>query len=84
MGATLLAVDCAVVGAFSLHIGGAATDADLTDSSFWMGVTFLIAAGLALPISWLVADLRNIWCIPPQQSSISRISENPGDDKSKA
>ena len=83
IGATLLAVSYAVVGAFSLHMSGAAPDANLADRSFWMGVTFLIAAGLALPISWLVADLSNIWCIPPRQSPLSRISKNPGDDQSK-
>ena len=81
IGATLLGVGYAVVGAFSLHMSGAAPDANLADRSFWMGVTFLIAAVLALPISWLVADLSNIWCIPPRKSPLKRITNDPVDDQ---
>ena len=78
IGATLLAVGYAGVGLFSLAMSGEAPSATLADRSFWMGVTFLIAAALALPVSWLVADLSNIWCIPPRQSRLDRINKDDG------
>ena len=78
IGATLLSIGYAGVGAFALAMSGEAPDALLADRSFWMGVTFLIAAALALPVSWLVADLSNIWCIPPRQNRLNRIDKKNG------
>ncbi|MEM7751192.1 MAG: hypothetical protein AAF346_23265, partial [Pseudomonadota bacterium] len=78
--ATLLSIGYAAVAMFSLHMSAEAPNPVLADRAFWLGITFLIAAGLALPISWLVADLSNIWCIPPRRSRLDRISHdrNPG------
>ncbi len=71
--ATLLAIGWAVVGLFALSMVGQAPDAELADRAFWMGVTFLIAAAAALSVSWLVADLSNIWCIAPRRTKQRRI-----------
>ncbi len=76
VGATLLSIGYAVVAVFSLHMSAEAPNPVLADRAFWMGITFLIAAGLALPISWLVADLSNIWCIPPRKSRLDRIAND--------
>ena len=78
IGATLLGIGYAGVGAFSLVMTDEAPNAVLADRSFWMGVTFLIAAALALPVSWLVADLSNIWCIAPRKTPLKRVDKNDG------
>lgn len=67
IGATLLAAGWAAVGVFALTMSGDAPTVELADRARWMGITFLIAALIAVPVSWLVADLSNIWCIPPRQ-----------------
>ncbi len=66
--ATLLGIGFLAVGATSLSMTGSAPDAYLADRALWMGVTFLVAGIAAIAVSWLVADLSNIWCKPPPRS----------------
>jgi hypothetical protein len=66
--ATLLGVGFLGVGALSIAMSGGAPDAYLADRALWMGITFLIAGIGAIAVSWLVADLSNIWCKPPPRS----------------
>ncbi|MGI9525387.1 MAG: hypothetical protein ACR2PG_27475 [Hyphomicrobiaceae bacterium] len=75
VGATLLAIGYGAVGIFSLAASSEAPTPDLADRAFWMGVTFLIAAFLALSVSWLVTDLSNIWCIPARRTRQKRLTE---------
>lgn len=71
--ATLLAIGYGVVGCYVLAISGDAPTAHLGDRAFWMGTTFVIAAVLAVVVSWLVADLSNIWCVPPRRTPQPRL-----------
>ena len=71
--ATLLAIGYGVVGCYVLAISDQAPTAHLGDRAFWMGMTFVIAAVLAITVSWLVADLSNIWCIPPRRTPQPRL-----------
>ncbi|MGI9421666.1 MAG: hypothetical protein ACR2PA_00555 [Hyphomicrobiaceae bacterium] len=71
--ATILALGYASVGWFAIQMSSGAPTDVLADRAVWMGVTFVIAATLALGVSWLVADLSNIWCIPPRSSKLPRL-----------
>lgn len=73
IGATVIGAGWAAVGLFSIHMSGQAPNADLAGRAFWMGVTFLIAAVLAIFVSWLVKDLSNIWCIPAKKTKYPRL-----------
>ena len=76
IGATILAIGYGIVGFYSISVSGEAPNMDLADRAFWMGTTFLVAAVIALPVSWLVADLSNIWCIPPRRTRQRRLGEH--------
>lgn len=76
IGATVLAIAWAIVGAFSLHMSGEAPNADLAGRAYWMGITFLIAAIAAVAVSWLVRDLSNIWCIPAKKAKLTRLNND--------
>ena len=66
--ATLLGIGFLAVGATSLAMSPSAPDAYLAGRALWMGITFLVAGVAAIAVSWLVADLSNIWCKPPRRS----------------
>ena len=68
IGATIMGIGYAIVGVYAVMASGDAPNPELADRAQWLGITFLIAAGLAVSVSWLVADLSNIWCIPPRRS----------------
>ncbi|MGI9411492.1 MAG: hypothetical protein ACR2OV_15545 [Hyphomicrobiaceae bacterium] len=68
IGATLTGIGYAVVGLYAIAASSDAPNADLSDRALWLGITFLIASVLAIALSWLVADLSNIWCIPPRRT----------------
>ena len=76
LGATLASLGYAIVGGFSIYMSYQAPNADLAGRAFWMGVTFLIAAVLAVSVSWLVRDLSNIWCIPARKSKLTRLGRD--------
>jgi hypothetical protein len=59
---TLLGISFLAFGATALAMSRNAPDAYLADRAVWMGVTFMIAGVAAIAVSWLVADLSNIWC----------------------
>jgi hypothetical protein len=56
-----------VIGAFALGVSGDAPNASVADRTFWLGATLAFAGVCALAVSWLVADLSNIWCSPPRR-----------------
>ncbi len=68
IGATLTGIGYGVVGAYAITASTDAPSPELADRAFWLGTTFVIAAVLAIAISWLVSDLSNIWCIPPRRT----------------
>ena len=70
--ATLLGIGFLAFGATSLVMSGSAPDAYLADRTLWMGLTFLVAGIASIAVSWLVADLSNIWCKPPRRFGNSR------------
>ena len=74
--ATLLSIGYGVVGGYVLAISDQAPTPQLGDRAFWMGTTFVIAAVLAVTVSWLVSDLSNIWCIPPRRTAQPRLNVN--------
>jgi len=76
IGATMLSIGWATVGAFSIHMSSQAPNADLAGRAFWMGITFMIAAVSAVAVSWLVRDLSNIWCIPAKRSKLTRLDKD--------
>jgi hypothetical protein len=68
VGATLLGIGFLVVGGTSIIMIPSAPDDYLADRALWMGITFFVAGIGAIAVSWLVADLSNIWCKPPPRS----------------
>jgi hypothetical protein len=75
-GGTMLAFGWAGFGAFSLSMTEAAPTPHLADRALWFGITLLFAAAVALPVTWLVKDLSNIWCIPPRKSRNRRLDRD--------
>lgn len=76
IGASLVGIGYAAVGVFSISMSFQAPNDDLAGRAVWMGVTFLIAAVLAISVSWLVRDLSNIWCIPAKRSKQQRLGDD--------
>lgn len=66
IGGTLVAVMFLLVGWYALF-GGEAVDPQLRERAFGFGISSLIAGSIALPVSWLVRRLDNIWCAPPRK-----------------
>ena len=66
--ATILGIGMFAFGAFSYWVRDQAPDAYLADRARWMGLTFMFAGVSSVAVSWLVADLSNIWCRPPRRS----------------
>lgn len=66
--ATLLGTGFLAVGVTSLVVSSNAPDAYVADRAQWLGFTFVVAGLAAIAVSWLVADLTNIWCKPPSRS----------------
>jgi hypothetical protein len=56
------------VGATSLAMSRDAPDAYVADRALWLGFTFVVGGVAVIAVSWLVADLSNIWCKPPPRS----------------
>jgi hypothetical protein len=65
---TALGLGFGAIGAFAVFVSPDAPDAIAQDRSLWLGVTFLVAGASALSLSWLLADLSNVWCRPPRRS----------------
>jgi hypothetical protein len=80
LGGTALGLGFLAIGVFALSISGQAPDAAVADRTFWMGATFAFAGIAATAVSWLVADLSNIWCSPPRQLYGRRPARKPPDD----
>ena len=55
------------IGCYALFGGGDAVDPQLRDRAFGFGLSAVIAGLIALPVSWLVRRLDNIWCPPPRK-----------------
>ncbi len=73
IGATLVASGWATAGLFAINASFDAPTPELADRAWWMGITFVLAAVIALPVSWLVADLSNIWCVAPRRAPPPRL-----------
>jgi|SaaInlStandDraft_7_1057024.scaffolds.fasta_scaffold297574_2 hypothetical protein len=64
---SLVALGFLVMGLYSAF--GASSDLpDLNrDRAFWFGMTSIIASFFALVLSWLIKDIRGVWCAPPRR-----------------
>ena len=67
LGGTALGLGFFVIGVFAVSVSGEAPTAAVGNRAFWMGATFAFAGVCAVAVSWLLADLSNIWCSPPRQ-----------------
>ena len=67
IGGTLCSVGFVLVGCFVLFGGGDAVDALARERAMGFGVCALLAGIIALPLSWLVQRIDNIWCAPPRK-----------------
>jgi hypothetical protein len=77
LSATALGLGFLAIGIFAILASPDAPDAAVADRAFWMGATFTFAGISAVAVSWLVADLGNIWCSPPRRIFHSRRDRAP-------
>jgi len=63
---TLLGAAFLCVGCYALF-GGEGLDPLVRERAHGFGVATLIAGLVAIPTSWLVKRLDNIWCAPPRR-----------------
>lgn len=64
---TLLGLGFLLMGLYALFGGGDAVVPALRERASGFGVAALIAGLVAIPVSWLVRRLDNIWCAPPRR-----------------
>jgi hypothetical protein len=62
-----LGIGFLAAGVFGLSMSGQAPNPVVGDRTFWLGATLTFAGVAAVAVSWLVADLSNIWCTPPRR-----------------
>ena len=63
---TVVGVLFLFIGLYALW-GGDGVDPALRDRAQGFGVAAVIAGLIAIPVSWLVQRLDNIWCAPPRR-----------------
>ena len=63
---SLLGLGFIAAGLFAIFGAPDGLDAGLRAHARGFGITALIAGGIAVPVSWLVERLDNIWCAPPR------------------
>jgi len=63
---SLLGLGFLLIGGYALLGGGEALDPALRERATGFGVAAVIAGAIAIPVSWLVQRLDNIWCAPPR------------------
>lgn len=78
---TVAAVFFLFVGCYALFGGGDAVDPLLRERAFGFGISASIAGLIALPVSWLVKRLDNIWCSPPRKGWFSTTSSGRPDPR---
>jgi hypothetical protein len=80
VGGSLVALFFLFVGFYALFGGGDAVEPALRARASGFSISALIAGGIALPVSWLVKRLDNIWCAPPRKGwfrSTSSVRPDP-------
>ena len=63
---SLLGLGFLLVGLYALFGGGDVVDAALRERARGFGVSAVLAGLVAIPTSWLVDRLDDIWCAPPR------------------
>lgn len=63
---SLLGLGFIAAGLYAMFGAPDGLDAGLRAHARGFGVTALIAGAIAVPVSWLVQRLDNIWCAPPR------------------
>ena len=63
---SLLGLGFLLVGLYALF-GGEAVDAALRERARGFGISAVLAGLVAIPTSWLVERLDDIWCAPPRR-----------------
>lgn len=64
---SLLGLGFIAAGLFAIFGAPDGLDPALRAHARGFGITALIAGGIAVPVSWLVKRLDNIWCAPPRR-----------------
>jgi hypothetical protein len=65
---SLVALGFLVMGLYAIF-GAAPELPEVTrDRAFWFGITCIVAAVFALPLSWLIKDITGVWCAPPRRN----------------
>ncbi|MBT3786924.1 MAG: hypothetical protein HN725_15840 [Alphaproteobacteria bacterium] len=64
---SLIAIGFFAMGAYAI-MGPTSDLPELNqDRAFWFGITCLIASAFALVLSWVIKDVRGVWCAPPRR-----------------
>lgn len=63
---SLVGLGFVAIGLYALFGGGDGIDAAARAHARGFGISALIAGAIAMPVSWLVKRLDNIWCAPPR------------------
>ena len=63
---SLLGLGFIAIGLYAIFGSPDELDPALHAHARGFGITALIAGGIAVPVSWLVKRLDNIWCAPPR------------------
>ena len=67
IGGTLVGLGFLLMGLYALFGGGDALDPVVRERAEGFGISAVIAGLIAIPVSWLVKRLDNIWCAPPRR-----------------
>ena len=67
---TLTGAGFLAVGTYAIFGADASVAEALRERATWFGITALVGGVWAIALSWLDADLSDVWCRPPR--SISR------------
>jgi len=64
---SLLGLGFLLLGLYALFGGGDTVEAVLRERARGFGISAVIAGLVAIPTSWMVERLDDIWCAPPRQ-----------------
>ena len=62
---TLVAFGFLATGLFAIFAAAPDLPEVNRDRSFWFGITCIIAFPIAAVLSWVIRDVRGVWCAPP-------------------
>ena len=69
---SLVAAGFLAMGLYAIIGAQPELTAETRDRAFWFGVTCLIGAVCAFVLSWLIKDIRGVWCAPPRREILDQ------------